>query len=68
MLTILVSGPKQPSDCIDVYLRQLVADLKILWKLGVLEDWDDYKREEFTMHGILFTTINDNPAHRNLSC
>jgi hypothetical protein len=33
----------------------------------VPEVWDEYKREEFTMHGMLFTTINDNPAHRNLS-
>jgi hypothetical protein len=66
MLTILVSGPKQPGDRIDVYLRPLVDDLKILWKPGVLEVWDEYKRE-FTMHGMLFTTINDNPTHHNLS-
>jgi hypothetical protein len=37
-----------------------------LWKPGVPKVWDEYKREEFTMHGMLFTTINDNPAHRNL--
>jgi hypothetical protein len=67
MLTILVSGPKQPSNCIDVYLRPLVDDLMILWKPGVPEVWGEYKREEFTMHGMLFTTINDNPAQRNLS-
>jgi hypothetical protein len=66
-LTILVSGPKQPGDRIDVNLRPLVDDLKILWKLGVSEVWDEYKREEFMMHGMLFTTINDNPAHCNLS-
>jgi hypothetical protein len=41
--------------------------LKILWKPGVPEVWDEYKHEEFTMHAMLFTTINDNPAHRNLS-
>jgi hypothetical protein len=29
-------------------------------------DWDEYKREEFIMHGMLFNTINENPAHRNL--
>jgi hypothetical protein len=67
MLTILVSGSKQPSDYIDVYLRPLVDDLKILWKPGVPEVWDEYKREEFTMHVMLFTTINDKRAHRNLS-
>jgi hypothetical protein len=67
MPTILISGPKQPGDRIDVYLRPLVDDFKISMMPGVPEDWDEYKREEFTMHGMLFTTINDNPAHRNLS-
>jgi hypothetical protein len=51
MLTILVAGPKQFGDRIDVYLRPLVDDLKILWKPGVPEVWDEYRREEFTMHG-----------------
>jgi hypothetical protein len=32
---------------IDVYLRPLVDDLKILWKHGVPKVWDEYKREEF---------------------
>jgi hypothetical protein len=49
---------------IGVYLRPLVDDLKILWKPGVKEVWDEYKREELTMRA--FTTINDNPTHRNL--
>jgi hypothetical protein len=55
MLIILVSGPKQPGDRIDVYLRPLVDDLKILWKPGVPEVWNEYKREEFTSltcHGV----------------
>jgi hypothetical protein len=57
MLTILVSGPKQPGDRIDVYLRPLVDDLKILWKPGVPEVWDEFKCEEFTMHVMLFTSL-----------
>jgi hypothetical protein len=40
MLTILVSGPKQPGDHIDVYMSALVDDLKILWKPCVPEVWD----------------------------
>jgi hypothetical protein len=28
-----------------VYLMPLVDDLKILWKSGVPEVWDEYKRE-----------------------
>jgi hypothetical protein len=38
-----------------------------LWKPGVPEVWDEYKHEEFTMHGMLFTNINENLAQRNLS-
>jgi hypothetical protein len=67
MLAILVSGPEQLGDRIDDYIRPLVDDVKIPWKLGVKEVWDEFKCEEFTMHVMLFTTINDNPAHRNLS-
>ena len=65
MLSILISGPKQPSNDIDVYLRPLVDDLKKLWSEGV-EVWDQYKQEYFTLHTILFITINDLPAFRNL--
>jgi hypothetical protein len=67
MLTIFVSGTKQPGHRIDVYMMPLVDDLKIQWKPGVKEVWDEYKHEEFTMRAMLFTTINDNPAHPNLS-
>jgi hypothetical protein len=49
MLIIMVSRPKQPSDRIDVYLRALVDGLKILWKPGVLEVWDEYKRSSQCM-------------------
>ncbi|KAL6133303.1 hypothetical protein ACLB2K_065540 [Fragaria x ananassa] len=31
MLTLLISGPKQPENDIDVYLQPLVDDLKVLW-------------------------------------
>ena len=67
MLSILVSGPKQLGDRIDVYLRPLVDDLKTLWRPCVDEVWDEFERKYFTLHAMLFTTINDNQAHRNLS-
>jgi hypothetical protein len=43
MLTVLVYGPKQLGDRIDVYLRPLVDVLEILWKSGVKEVWDEFK-------------------------
>ncbi|XP_074301607.1 uncharacterized protein LOC141633009 [Silene latifolia] len=35
MLTLLISGPKQPGNDIDVYLAPLIEDLKLLWNDGV---------------------------------
>ena len=65
MLSILVSGPKQPGDRIDVFLQPLVKDLQLLWK-GV-EVRNAVVNQCFTLHAMLMTTISDNPAHRNLS-
>ena len=61
MLSTLVSGPKQPSDRIDVFLQPLVEDLQLLWE-GV-EVRDDVVNKHYTLHVMLMTTISDNPAH-----
>ncbi|KAG2371826.1 uncharacterized protein HKW66_Vig0239470 [Vigna angularis] len=66
MLSMLISGPKQPGNDIDVYLRPLVEDLKLLWVDGV-EIFDAFASETFMMHAMLFCTINDFPAYGNLS-
>jgi len=42
MLSMLISGPKQPGYDINVYLAPLIEDLKLLWKVGV-ECFDTYK-------------------------
>ena len=61
MLSILVSGPKQPSDRIDVYLRPLIDELKELWNTGV--NCRDVKaKENFTLRAMLLWTINDFPT------
>ncbi len=44
MLTLLISGPKQPGNDIVVYLVLLINDLKILWSTGV-EAYDEYMYE-----------------------
>ncbi|KAL6622684.1 hypothetical protein ACP70R_032563 [Stipagrostis hirtigluma subsp. patula] len=66
MMCILISGPKQPGNDIDVYLRPLVDDLKKLWITGV-EVYDSYKREYFELHGLLLCTVTDLPGGRSLS-
>ncbi|KAL6550235.1 hypothetical protein OROMI_020723 [Orobanche minor] len=66
MLTLLISGPKQPGNDINVYLQPLIDDLKKLWS-GVEWVFDSYKKEYFTLGAVLFWTINDFPAYGNLS-
>ena len=43
ILTLLISGPKQPGNDIDVYLASLIDDLKKLWEVGV-DVYDAYKK------------------------
>ncbi|XP_024190649.1 uncharacterized protein LOC112194663 [Rosa chinensis] len=65
MLTLLISGPKQPGNDIDIYLQPLIDDLKILWD-GVEEVYDGYRKQYFKLKAVLFWTINDYPAYGNL--
>ncbi|XP_057247115.1 uncharacterized protein LOC125494440 [Beta vulgaris subsp. vulgaris] len=66
MLSLLISGPKQPGNDIDVYLQPLVEDLQKMWNEGVLV-FDAYANEMFTLRAMLFCTMNDYPAYGNLS-
>lgn len=66
MLTLLVSGPRQPGNDIDVYLTPLIDDLRQLWEGGV-ETYDVYREENFMLKAVLLWTINDFPAYGNLS-
>jgi hypothetical protein len=67
MMPVLIQGPKQPGNDIDVYLRPLVEELKQLWQIEGVRVWDEYKQEEFDLRALLFMTINDWPTLGNLS-
>lgn len=66
MMSLLIQGPKQPGNDIDVYLAPLIDDLKTLWDTGV-QVYDAYKKENFRLRAMIFCTINDFPAYGNLS-
>ncbi|XP_062028678.1 uncharacterized protein LOC133744616 [Rosa rugosa] len=66
MLTLLISGPKQPGNDIDVYMQPLIDDLKALWD-GIDGVYDAFRGEYFKLRAVLFWTINDFPAYGNLS-
>jgi len=65
MLSMMISGPKQAGNNINVYLNPLVEDLK-LWFDGV-EVFDVVVSETFMMYAMLFCTITDFPTYGNLS-
>ena len=66
MLPMMILGPRQPGNDIDVYLSPLIEDLRKLWDEGDLV-FDGFCKETFEMRAILFCTINDFPAYGNLS-
>ncbi|XP_074351722.1 uncharacterized protein LOC141690864 [Apium graveolens] len=67
MLTVLVSGPHEPGNNIDVFLQPLIDDLKKLWEEGEPNVFDAHIKSFFTLKAILIWTINDFPAYGNLS-
>ncbi|KAK1630450.1 hypothetical protein QYE76_004765 [Lolium multiflorum] len=67
MMPVLIQGPKQPDNDIDVYLRPLVDEVLQLWGRPGVRVWDEHKEEEFDLRALLFVTINDWPALSNLS-
>jgi hypothetical protein len=48
MLSMMISGPKQPGNDIDVYLSPLIEDLRMLWEEGV-HVFDAHSRDYFTL-------------------
>jgi len=64
MLSMMISGPKQPRNNIDVYLSPLIEDLKWMWDQSV-QVFDGFANETFKLHTILFCSINDFPPHGN---
>jgi hypothetical protein len=66
MMPVLVQGPKQPDNDIDVYLRPLVEKLFQLWQNEGVRMWDEYKQDKFDLRALLFVTINDWPTLSNL--
>lgn len=65
ILILLISGPKQPSNDIYIYLAPLIDDLKTLWEIDI-ETYDAYAQDTFQLKAVFLWTINDFPAYGNL--
>ena len=66
MLSMMISGPKQPENDIDVYLSPLIEDFKLLWDQEV-EVFDAYEKFKFNLGALLFCTINDFSTYEKMS-
>jgi hypothetical protein len=61
LLTILISGPKQPGIDIDVFLEPLMQEMERLWRYGE-PMYDAFRQEDFICKAIIFVTTNDYPT------
>jgi hypothetical protein len=66
LLTMLISGLRQPDNDIDVFLEPLMEDMQKLWEEGV-QMMDSSLKKEFTLKAIIFVTITDYPGLFSLS-
>ncbi|XP_021866163.2 uncharacterized protein [Spinacia oleracea] len=65
ILSLIIPGKFGPGMYIDVYLRPLIHEFKLLWE-GV-DAFDDHSGKSFKMRAALHSTINDFPAYAMLS-
>jgi hypothetical protein len=62
MTPLLISGPVQVGNDIDVYLQPLIDDLLVLWKKEGVRMWHEFQQQHFNLRAMLFVTIQDRPA------
>jgi hypothetical protein len=65
LLSMLISGPKQPGNDIDVLIEPVLEEMATLWE-GV-DMKDAFRKETFTLKGIIIVTITDYPGLFSLS-
>ena len=64
--SILVLGPKNSKDKLNVFLQPLIAELNHLWDVGV-NTYDISKKQNFMMRAALMWTVSDFPTYSMLS-
>ena len=65
-MSIIVPGPRNPKEKLDVFLQPLIEELKHLWEVGV-QTYDVSSKQNFQMQAALMWTISDFPIYSMLS-
>ena len=63
---MMIVGPRQPRNDIDVYLTPLIEELRKLW-VDRVDVYDVNLQQTFRLRAMIFCTINNFPAYGNLS-
>ena len=66
-MPLLIQGPRQPGNDIDVFLKPVIDELVEIFEKGVLDVWDEHKKEHVTIKGVLIAIITDLPGRGSLS-
>ncbi|CAM8953593.1 unnamed protein product [Rhodiola kirilowii] len=61
ILSLLISGPKSPGKCLNVFMRPLIDELKVLWDEGCCT-FDRHVGSPFIMKAAVMWTISDFPC------
>ncbi|CAM8989118.1 unnamed protein product [Rhodiola kirilowii] len=61
ILAMLISGPKSLGKCLNVFMRPLIDELKMLWNTGVAT-FDHFSGSSFNIKVAVISTISDFPG------
>ena len=61
-MPLLIQGPRQLGNDIDVFLEPVIDELVEMFEKGVPDVRDEYKKEHITIKGVLIATIIDLPV------
>jgi hypothetical protein len=66
-MPLLIQGPRQPENDINVFLEPVIDELMKMFEKGVEDIWDEYKKEHVTIKAVLIATITNLPRRGSLS-
>jgi hypothetical protein len=58
-MPLLIQGPRQHGNDIDVFLEPVIDELEEMFEKGVKDVWDEYKKEHVMIEAVLIATITD---------
>ncbi|KAK1677349.1 hypothetical protein QYE76_038197 [Lolium multiflorum] len=67
-MSMLIQGPTQPGNDINMYLELLKEELETLWAEEGVDTWDAAAEEYFPLRAVLITTVQDYLGYGYISC